>query len=183
MRGPPTDDTRQFFPLQVRGIALDPKEKTPILLLTDPGGRLVLPIKIGSFEAAAIAVRLQKRRLARPMTHDLLAQTIEALGAGLLRVDLRLIKGGLYAADVILRDAAGRGIRIDARPSDAVAVALRFEAPIRAERAVMLAASPMEKEPAPLQSLAVSVDDTAGLARLVEQLAQVEPDALGEYET
>ena len=115
--------------LQVHSLGADAATDTPILYLQETTGQRVLPIWIGRPEATAIAVRLADRTFGRPLTHDLLARVILGFGGQLSRVILRRGPDNLYLADMLLV----RGdveFTVDARPSDAIAVALRMEAPI-----------------------------------------------------
>lgn len=174
-----------FVPVKVRGLALDPDSRLPILLLQDHGGRVLLPIWIGAFEAGAIATRLEGRDFPRPMTHDLLKNVIEALGAEVTRVDIRALQEGTFFADLYVRRADGHELRLDCRPSDAVALAVRVGAPLRAAAQVLEAAQPMPAEeagegkqaPAP-----VSADDEEARQRLLDQLAEMDPEDFGDYE-
>lgn len=173
-------DSTSYVPVKVRGLAIDPNSRLPILLLQDHGGRVLLPIWIGAFEAGAIATRLEDRSFPRPMTHDLLQKAIEALGGRVVRVDIRALEKGTFFADLHLETAAGEAVRIDCRPSDAVALAVRAEAPIRAAAKVLEAAQPMpsdeDDEEAHPQQVVVPADDEEARARLAEQLAKMDPD-------
>ncbi len=96
----------------------------------------LLPIWIGPFEADAITIQLQGQEVARPLTHDLLKSAVAALGASISHVVVtNLDEGTFYANVVLLRN--GEEIEIDARPSDAIALAVRVQAPIYVEEAVL----------------------------------------------
>jgi len=115
--------------MTVRGLALDPVTNAPIVILKAEGGTRLLPIWIGLFEANAIAIEMEKIVAPRPMTHDLLKKMIELLGARMDRMVVdNLQENTFYASIYILSD--GREYRLDARPSDAIALALRTGAPI-----------------------------------------------------
>ena len=98
--------------------------------LKEKGGRRVLPILIGLFEAEAIRLQLTGRRLPRPFTHDLLKNTISELGARVERIVIDELKERTFHAKLVLRTAQGESKRIDSRPSDAIALAVRTSAPI-----------------------------------------------------
>lgn len=113
----------------LRAVRVDVGSSTPLLLLEEVGGERVLPIFIGAPEATAIAYALQRVEAPRPMSHDLLANVITALGAQLFAVEItELIDNTFYANLRLLRDHVE--IIVEARPSDAVALALRSGAPI-----------------------------------------------------
>lgn len=100
-----------------------------------------LPIRIGSFEATAISMGLEQAALPRPMTHDLLVSTIRELGGRVQEIRITEVHGTTFFAQVVLVDRDGLIRLIDARPSDAIALAIRVHAPIYAERDVLLTAS------------------------------------------
>jgi hypothetical protein len=101
----------------------------PLIILADEDERRLLPIWIGHFEAQAIAVGLREEPLERPFTHDLLHTVIGELGHAVDRVVVSDLKDGTYYATVVLANGGERR-DIDARPSDAIALALRAKAPI-----------------------------------------------------
>lgn len=170
----------RYVSIEVRGLAFDAESKQPVLLLQDRGRRLLLPILIGQVEAASIAARLGGPRAERPLSHDLMAQLIERLGAVVERIDIRSIEADVFHGDLCVRDARGRLHRFDCRPSDGIALALRAGARIRASAAVLESARLIEDD-APMPSLAVSADDAAGRRRLLEALAELDPERLGRY--
>jgi bifunctional DNase/RNase len=124
--------------LSVMGIALDTRTGTPIVVLTDEDKRRALPIWIGTAEASAIIRQLEAVESNRPMTHDLLYNLIELLDYTLERVVIYDIENDTYFANLILkREDSDETLELDSRPSDAVAVALRADAPIYASPHVM----------------------------------------------
>jgi bifunctional DNase/RNase len=113
----------------LRAVRVDVGSSTPLLLLEEVGGDRVLPIFIGAPEATAIAYALQHIETPRPMAHDLLGNVITAMGARLFAVEItHLIDNTFYSNLRLLRD--GREVLVSARPSDAVALALRVGAPL-----------------------------------------------------
>lgn len=104
-------------------------------------GAAQLPIQIGSFEASAISMGVTPREGGRPMTHDLLKSTISALGASCVSVRINDVKGTTFYAQVELMREDGRQVLVDARPSDAIALAVREEVPVFAEDSVLKTAS------------------------------------------
>jgi bifunctional DNase/RNase len=115
----------------VYGVSFDAASKQPIVLLKVEGKNRFLPIWIGHPEAAAILMRLQNADLPRPMTHDLLATAISTLSANVSAVIVTELRDNTFYA-VIKLDAGGEEFRLDSRPSDAIALAVRTEAPIYA---------------------------------------------------
>lgn len=115
--------------VSVAGLALDPRTESPILLLRDGANNRVLPIWIGVAEATAIAAQVEGIELPRPMTHDLTQTMIASLGGHISRVAITSLVDATFYAQIVL--AMGTDEReVDARPSDAVALALRAQAPI-----------------------------------------------------
>ena len=122
--------------VQIRGLMLDPVTNMPIVVLKDVASELVLPIWVGVFEANAIALELDKTATPRPMTHDLLRNVTRGLGAVVTRVVVSDLKEDTFFATVWM-EQAGETVAIDARPSDAIALALRWDCPIFVSKAVL----------------------------------------------
>jgi hypothetical protein len=120
----------------LRAVRVDVNSATPLLLLEEVEGVRVLPIFIGAPEAAAIAYALQELDTPRPMTHDLLRDVIEILGGQLFSVEITEIREGSFIAQLRLV-VNGKERLVSARPSDAIAVALRSGAPILVNDDVM----------------------------------------------
>ena len=115
--------------MKVMGIALDTRTGSPIVVLHDLENRKALPIWIGSAEASAIIRKIENLGVVRPMTHDLICSIIDKTGCSLDRIEINNVeKETYYATLYLVRD--GEEIEIDARPSDAIAVAMRMDAPI-----------------------------------------------------
>jgi bifunctional DNase/RNase len=115
----------------VGGMRLDVSTGTPVVQLVEKADRgRELPIWIGPFEAQAIALELQGVPPPRPLTHDLMKQLVERLGAKLNRVVIEDLRDSTYIATVHLDGPGGGGVKVDARPSDAIALALRLRGPI-----------------------------------------------------
>ncbi len=122
--------------MQLVGVRIELPTNVPILLLRESDGSRYLPIWIGPNEATAIALALQGVEPQRPMTHDLLALVIESLGATVVRVDVTELVVGTFFANLVLDRDGGETV-ISARPSDAIAVAARADAPIFADRGLL----------------------------------------------
>ena len=112
------------------GIALDTRTGSPIVVLHDKDNRKALPIWIGSAEASAIIRKIENLTVARPMTHDLIINIIEKTGYTLDRVEINDVEKETYFATLFLKDDNDNFIEIDSRPSDAIAIAIRVDAPI-----------------------------------------------------
>ena len=108
-----------------------------IILLKEKDGVLSLPLFIGQFEAEAIVLALQDIEISRPQPHDLMRSIIKALDSQILRAEITEMKAATFYAELVLRNADGAEVRIDCRPSDAIAVALRAHAPVYVDRYVM----------------------------------------------
>jgi bifunctional DNase/RNase len=115
--------------MKIRGLMVDPSTQQPIVILKDLEGNTVLPIWVGLFEASAIALEVEKATTPRPMTHDLLRNLIQGLNAQVQRVVVSELRNDTFFA-VIWLEQGGQTITIDARPSDALALALRSDCPI-----------------------------------------------------
>jgi len=122
--------------MSVFGLALDEESQMPLLILKDKEEKVVFPIWIGTMEAMAVSMVINKVRMPRPMTHDLFLNTIRDLEADLVAVEITAIREGTFFAELVLKTAAGEK-RIDARPSDSIALALRAEVPIRVHDEVL----------------------------------------------
>lgn len=116
--------------MKVMGIALDTRTGSPIVVLHDKENRRALPIWIGSAEASSIIRKIENLSVTRPMTHDLIISIIEKTGYKLSKVEINDVEKETYYATIFLEDYEGKEIEIDSRPSDAIAVAIRIDAPI-----------------------------------------------------
>jgi hypothetical protein len=119
--------------VQVRRVAMDPTSHSPVVLLEDPDSHAALPIWIGMSEAQSIAVELAGDIPPRPLTHDLVKNMFDRVGVGMRRVLIRDLQDGTYFADIVL-ERDGDEVTVDSRPSDAIALAVRFGRPIFVDR-------------------------------------------------
>jgi uncharacterized protein len=129
--------------MKVRTVAMD-QQMNPVVLLVDQAETLALPIWIGTPEAQSIALELQGVRMPRPMTHDLIRQILGQLSVSVDRIVVTDIQNGTYFAEIHLK-SNGNDVVIDSRPSDAIALALRTEAPIFVEEKVATGAISLKK--------------------------------------
>lgn len=116
--------------MRVMGIAIDTRTGSPIVVLHDKDNRKALPIWIGSAEASAIIRKIENLSVSRPMTHDLIMSIIEKTGYKLNRIEINDVEKETYYATLFLINDEEEIIEIDSRPSDAIAVAIRVDAPI-----------------------------------------------------
>lgn len=116
--------------MKVMGIALDTRTGSPIVVLHDKENRRALPIWIGSAEASAIIRKIENLTVARPMTHDLIINVIEKTGYKLEKIEINDVEKETYYATLYLKNDNDEIIEIDSRPSDAIAIAIRVDAPI-----------------------------------------------------
>ena len=121
--------TGQMIEMKVMGIALDVRTNSPIVVLHDLDNRKALPIWIGSAEASAIIRCIEGLVVARPMTHDLIANLIEKTGYSLEKIEINNVEKETYYVTLYLRKGE-EVLELDARPSDAIAIAMRCDAPI-----------------------------------------------------
>jgi bifunctional DNase/RNase len=130
----------------IYGVSFDLVGKQPIVLLKTADGNKFLPIWIGHPEAAAILMKLQSQAPPRPMTHDLLSDMLEQLEAHVVRITVTELRENTFYAQITVQQD-GREIEVDSRPSDAIALAIRAEAPIfAAERVIEESAIEFEGE-------------------------------------
>ena len=122
--------------MEVVGLALDGSTNSPIVLLREVQGERLLPIWIGIVEASAIAFEIEATQTGRPLTHALLVDTIDKLGARVVESRIVDLKDNTYFAEIRVL-GAGAEVTVDARPSDAIAVALRARVPIVCATAVL----------------------------------------------
>ena len=132
--------------MEVGGLGFDPRNLSPLVLLKDSEDMNYLPIWIGIFEAASIAMELQEVHPPRPMTHDLLKSVIDELGGKVQRIIINDVKEGTYFAVIEIEKEDGKKASIDARPSDAIALAIRVGAPIFVSEVVMMQAKLVNAE-------------------------------------
>jgi uncharacterized protein len=125
--------------VKIRGLMMDPSSGTPIIILKDVDSDTMLPIWVGAYEANAIALEIEKISPQRPMTHDLLRNLIIQIGARVERVVVTELKENTFFAEIQMRDGGGNVVLLDARPSDAIALALRTDCPIFVDEEVIRA--------------------------------------------
>jgi bifunctional DNase/RNase len=155
--------------MTIKGLMVDPITNMPIVILRDKEGHKVLPIWVGVFEANAIALQIENVTPQRPMTHDLLNNVIHDLKADIKKVVVSDLKENTFYALIHL-SIAGETMVIDARPSDAIALALRARAPIYVEDSVIDNAKTVDLAP-----------EKGDSERLQKWLENLDPDTMGKY--
>jgi bifunctional DNase/RNase len=132
--------------VKIRALMMDPNSGTPIVILKDVDSETMLPIWVGSFEANAIALEIEKIAPQRPLTHDLLRNLITELGAVVDRVVVTELRENTFYAVIELHGQDGNLIVMDSRPSDAIALALRTDCPIFVDAEVIKASQSSAQE-------------------------------------
>ena len=165
-----------FIEMKVAGITMDPFSNTPIVILKDVHGKTALPIWIGVLEASAIATELGEIKPPRPMTHDLLKNIFETLNVEVTKIEVTNLKDNTFFATIHL-SLFDKSFTIDSRPSDAIALALRTNAPIYVN----------EKVIEDSRSISVSKDEklldatTNDEQKWQEFLENLSPEDFGKY--
>lgn len=158
----------RLVPMSIKGLMLDPVSNSPIVVLKDEQDKFFLPIWVGIFEANAIALQLENISTPRPMTHDLLRNMIGQLDAQVTRVVINDLRDSTFFAQIRLI-TGGKTLEVDARPSDAIALALRTEAPIFVAQSVLD------------QAQTISPDGDDPDEKLKKWFEQLGPEDLGKY--
>lgn len=152
--------------VKIKGLMIDPISNLPIIILKDEASDSVLPIWVGIFEANAIALQIEKIGTPRPMTHDLIKNLLETLSARVQKIVITELKESTFFALIHL-DVQGQKIEVDSRPSDAIAIALRAEAPIFVNEEVISKAKKID------------LKEAGESERLKKWLENLDPDDLG----
>lgn len=157
--------------MKIKGLTIDPLTNAPIVILKDTQEERTLPIWIGGYEANAIMMELDQVQTPRPFTHDLFKLVIEKLSATISRIIISDLRDNTYYALLEL-EQGGKTILVDSRPSDAMALALRFQVPIYIESAVLEKSSFQERP------VVRDQDETEQLRSWLESLR---PEDFGKY--
>jgi uncharacterized protein len=161
--------TSMQIEMTIKGLMVDPITNMPIIILRDTDGQKVLPIWVGIFEANAIALQIENIATPRPMTHDLLRNVINDLKATVQKIVVCDLKDNTFFALVYIA-VNGDTIAVDARPSDAIALALRARAPIFVEESVIENAKTVD-----------FTTEKPDADRLQKWLESLDPEDLGKY--
>ena len=161
--------------MKVSGLSIDPFTNMPFMVLKDDAEKYRLPIWIGLFEASAIATEMEKIKLSRPMTHDLICVILKNLQATLKNVEIYDLKDNTFFARLVVT-ANNQEIQIDSRPSDAIAVALRLQAPIMVDETVIEKSKKVD-----LATQNLSDKDKVSKEKWKEILEGLAPEDFGKY--
>jgi len=162
-----------FKPMVISGLTVDPLTNSPIVILKEIDGEKTLPIWIGLLEATAIASELEGIRFSRPMTHDLLKNIMEMIGLKVLKIEVVDLKNNTYYALIHFRHGE-KEMSIDARPSDALALSLRVDAPIFVAEEVIQKSSQIDLKAEP-------EDKSEQGKKWQEILESLNPEDFGKY--
>jgi len=162
-----------FREMKVSGLVMDPQTNTPILILKDIDNDASLPIWIGLLEATSIATELEKIQFPRPMTHDLLKNCFDHLNVKVERIEVCDLRNNTYFALIYLRNNDQLS-SIDARPSDAIAIALRANAPIYVKEEVLTKSQKTDASPRPIL-------DKENKEKWAEILDELDPEDFSKY--
>ncbi|MGA1876341.1 MAG: bifunctional nuclease family protein [bacterium] len=162
--------------MKVRAITLDPTTNMPVIILRDLENKKSLPIWIGIFEANAIASEMEKNVPSRPMTRDLIKNLIEGLKSKVTRIIVNDLRNNTFFA-IIELEKNGVNISVDSRPSDAIALALRVNAPILVSEEVIKKAKTID-----MIQIAEGKEILEDKEKLREWLDKLKPEDFGKYE-
>jgi len=165
---------KEMLEVKVVHLGLDRSSNTPVVILQEKDGERVLPIWIGPSEASAIAMELAGVKFSRPLTHDLVKQVILGLGGKVSRVSITRVKENTYYAEMEIRQDDNI-VRIDARPSDSIAVALRLGAPIYTQEDLLGVTSIDLVDKAPGDTSSLDADS------LKSYLEKLDPEDFGKF--
>jgi bifunctional DNase/RNase len=167
----------------VSRLGMDPGTQTYVVVLQEKDGARLLPIWIGQAEAESIVMHMHNIKRTRPVTHDLCKSVIVALGATLRRVQITRVENNTYYGELHL-DRSGNVLHIDSRPSDAIAIAVRLDAPIFAAESLLMLPDADEEESSVEQMTAPGpLPDDAALnaEQLKEYLEHLRPEDFGKF--
>jgi len=161
--------------VRVRGLMMDDRSKSPIVILQEEGGERILPIWIGEAEARAIGIVLAGEKFERPMSHDLMLTLVKSLKAKVAGVSITALKENTFFAEIHL-ERDGEQILVDARPSDSIAFALRAEAPLFVAEEVMASGQGVNVTAKPVEK--TEEEKAAELKKLLEDM---DPGDFGRF--
>ncbi len=167
-----------WLEIKVKQLALDPLSNMPMIILRDEDDKRSLPIWVGLPEANAIALELEKIPHPRPMTHDLIKNIIDSVNARVAKVVVSDLRENTFYAVIHLR-LGSADITVDSRPSDAIALALRVDAPIYVAEEVLAKADSVEVKVAKEPENPGKADDPA---RIKEWLESIKPGDFDKIE-
>jgi bifunctional DNase/RNase len=173
----------ELVEVEVMRLGLDRSNNSYVVILREKDGERLLPIWIGQAEAESIVIEMSKLRRERPLTHDLCKTLITGMGGTLRRIQITKVENRTYYAELHIR-VDDRMIQIDARPSDSIAIALRFSAPIFAQdellTSLMFEDTSEETESIPPAAEAEQSDEMTP-SQLQKYLENLRPEDLGKF--
>jgi bifunctional DNase/RNase len=159
--------------VKIAGFTIDPSSNTPILILQSNNGEHSIPIWIGILEATAIVTAIQKINLKRPMTHDLIKNILDKLQVNIDKIEINDLNENTFFAKIFFA-SKNTNYNIDARPSDAIAIAIRYNAPIYVDNKVLEKFDVSEKQ-------TEIFDDTEEGKKWAKYLEKLTPQDFGKY--
>jgi hypothetical protein len=159
--------------MKVFGLTIDPFTNAPIVILKDADEKHALPVWIGVLEASAIAAEIENIRFSRPMTHDLVKKMLNTLHIAVKKVEVNDLRDNVYYARIHLASNESN-YSIDARPSDAIALALRMSSPIFVDTKVIDKSKDMKMKK-------TSSEESNSSKELLDMLDELSPDEFGKY--
>ena len=155
--------------MEVKALIVDPIANMPVVILRDTEEKNFLPIWVGVFEANAIALQMEGITTPRPMTHDLLRNIIREISGSVVQVVINNLQENTFYAQIHLR-LNGKAFTIDSRPSDAIALALRMQAPVFVDESVLQKSRAND-----------DASDAQNAERLRKWLEEADPESLSKY--
>ena len=162
----------------VSRLGLDSSTQAYVVILQEKDGERLLPIWIGQPEAESIVIEMNKLKRERPLTHDLCKNLIIGLGGTLRRVNITKVENRTFYAELHIAQNSG-AVHVDARPSDSIAIALRFEAPIFAQETLLTALLLEEGQAAP--EIVAEPTQEMSAEQLKEYLENMRPEDFGKF--
>jgi uncharacterized protein len=166
----------------VSRLGMDPGSQAYVVVLQEKGGARLLPIWIGHAEAESIVMHMHNIKRPRPITHDLCRSLIVGMGAVLRRIEITRVESNTYYGEMHL-ERNGTITRIDSRPSDAIAIALRLDAPMFASESLLVLPDDDEDDEPKSSYAAPSATDASELSaeQLKEYLEHLRPEDFGKF--
>ncbi len=168
----------QLIEVEVMRLGLDRSTNSYVVILQEKGGSRLLPIWIGQAEAESIVIEINKLKRERPLTHDLCKNLILGMGGTVRRVHITKVENRTFFAELHIARASGP-VSVDARPSDSIAIALRFEAPIFAQEGLLTAVLIEEAQQA--AETVAEVSDEMSAEQLKKYLENLPPEDFGKF--
>ncbi len=155
--------------MKVDKLGIDLLTHDPVVILKDVEGHRYLPILVGPFEAAAIALALEGGTVPRPLSHDLMKNMLSALGAKVVSVQINDLQNNTFLAKIVI-EKDGNIVEIDSRPSDSIAIALRTQAPIYVSDRIILEETVIEKSYSEQSGSEFETQDRQKFKKYIENL-------------